>query len=121
MKKLNKFLATAALVATIVALPGCSSSQHDGCEHEVKGLDHRPQSTSTILIPMRVGNITIMQPFVQTRPERWAVEIKHDDGRRETIFVSQEVFESLEIGGTLVCDPQTMTNVEPETRERVRD
>ena len=93
----KKTLAT-ILAAGVLTLSGCESRIETG---RIYDKAYYPAQTTTVLIPMLCGKITILMPIVQNHPERYALKIENTaDGRKRTreVSVSKEAFDSRNIG-----------------------
>ena len=87
-------------------------------EGEVVEKLHKPYSRTLMLIPLKVGDITIMQQIWIINPERWAVII-YDGEFQETFYMTELLWEAINIGEYYVFCDNTASRDEPEIREKV--
>jgi hypothetical protein len=108
-------------------MTGCGSGITEG---EVYDKEHRDESTQYMLMPITTSDgetsNTIYVPFFITHPETWIISIKayNEENReydRQTYYVSQEVFDSVNIGDWYVYENGDGTTEEPVIKKRVED
>ena len=88
--------------------------------------EFKPEYTTVSVLPMTISNgktvTTIMVPYTIHYPDRWVIYIKaYDEETRkwitEDFYVSEEVYDSVNIGDYFVFDEDMGTRDEPYTKQ----
>ena len=118
----NKNLALVVICALLLAifLSGCSNTITEG---EIYKMEHRPERTETILMPIThtVGQtvLTTYIPCVYNYPERYVIYIQSfevdDTGKKETAiyYTTKEVYEQCKVGDVFSYDRERDSADEP--------
>lgn len=111
-------------ILMLIVLTGCKSEWFEG---EVCELEFKEACTTTRVIPITVFNgktcSVIIVPYVFHYPDRWRVKVwEYDEENRQITYhecyVTEEVFNSLEIGDWFVYDESYCFANEPYIKER---
>ena len=103
---------------------GCKKESFEG---EVCELEFKPAYTTTVIIPVTIYNGTtsslVMIPYIRYYPDRWYVKVKEYVIGEETYtyyecYVTEEVYDSLEVGDWFVYDEEYCFPNEPYEQER---
>ena len=107
----------------LIVLISCSDSINEGDVYEK---EFKPEYTTVSVLPMTISNgktvTTIMVPYTIHYPDRWVIYIKaYDEETRkwitEDFYVSEEVYDSVNIGDYFVFDEDMGTRDEPYTKQ----
>lgn len=121
MKKIALFL---SIILVFGLLVSCSKLINEGDIYEK---EFKPEYTTVSVSPMTVSNgktvTTIMVPYTIHYPDRWVIYIKAYDEEackwiNEDFYVSEEVYDSVDIGDYFVFDEDMGTRDEPYTKTR---
>jgi len=112
------------IVAAILALIACAPQISEG---DVYGKEFKPEHTQFMMMPITINNgkttTTVMMPYTLHYPDRWVIYIKaYDEEKQEWVYeefyVSEEVYNSVNIGSYFVFDDGMGTREEPYTKTR---
>ena len=121
MKKITLFL---SIILVFGLLVSCSKLINEGDIYEK---EFKPEYTTVSVFPMTISNgktvTTIMVPYTIHYPDRWVIYIKAYDEEackwiNEDFYVSEEVYDSVDIGDYFVFDEDMGTRDEPYTKTR---
>lgn len=121
MKKIALFL---SIILVFGLLVSCSKLINEGDIYEK---EFKPEYTTVSVFPMTISNgktvTTIMVPYTIHYPDRWVIYIKAYDEEackwiNEYFYVSEEVYDSVDIGDYFVFDEDMGTRDEPYTKTR---
>lgn len=119
----KKIVFTLLIVLALIMLISCSDSINEGDVYEK---EFKPEYTTVSVLPMTISNgktvTTIMVPYTIHYPDRWVIYIKaYDEETRkwitEDFYVSEEVYDSVNIGDYFVFDEDMGTRDEPYTKQ----
>ena len=111
-------------ILMLMFLTGCKAERFEG---EVCELEFKEEYTTTRVMTITVFNgktsSVIVVPYVFHYPDRWRVKVREYDEENRQItyhecYVTEEVFNSLEIGDWFVYDESYCFANEPYTTER---
>ena len=119
----KKIVFTLLIVLALIMLISCSDSINEGDVYEK---EFKPEYTTVSVLPMTISNgktvTTIMVPYTIHYPDRWVIYIKaYDEETRkwitEDFYVSEEVYDSVNIGDYFVFDEDMGTRDETYTKQ----
>ena len=120
----KKIAFTLLSVLALIMMTSCSDSINEG---DVYDKEFKPEYTTVSVLPMTISNgktvTTIMVPYAIHYPDRWVIYIKAYDEEtckwiNEDFYVSEEVYDSVNIGDYFVFDEDMGTRDEPYTKTR---
>lgn len=120
----KKIVFTLLIVLALIMLTSCSDSINEGDVYEK---EFKPEYTTVSVLPMTISSgktvTTIMVPYTIHYPDRWVIYIKAYDEEacnwiNEDFYVSEEVYDSVDIGDYFVFDEDMGTRDEPYTKTR---
>ena len=113
MKKYMVLGIVVVLFVLVLLLTSCGPKLTTGTVIEKH---HEPERRWVQLIPMRVGKITMLIPFVHYDDEDWAITIQ-DGELTSYVYIEEELWNTLEIGDHVDLGPDPQTN-DDITKER---
>lgn len=113
-----------SILLFIILLTGCAKKITEGY---VYYKEFRQEKTTVMIIPMVISNgkscTTMMIPMVHRYPDRWVIFIKaYNEEKKafetEDFYVTEEVYNNINIGDYFIFDDEMGTDEEPCTKER---
>lgn len=114
----------AVLLVGLFLFVGCKKEAFEG---EVCELEFKPAYTTTIIIPVTIWNgktsSVFMIPYIRYYPDRWYVKVREyvsGDGmyKYHECYVTEEVYNTLEVGDWFVYDEEYCFPDEPYEQEQ---
>ena len=108
-----------AVAVICILLTGCNNDAICG---EVQEKEFLPAYSTTILQPYVLSTgksvVIVNIPMVYSYPDRWKLTVKNEsDGKLKTVDVTQECFDSVEIGDYFIYNVEYCSYEEPVTRK----
>ena len=120
---MKKVFVCALVIICVFLLVGCGGIS----EGEVYEKEYRQAYTQILLMPITISDgktaTVIYVPFLISYPDRWCVRIRNrekaeDDYATNTFWITEEVYNSVEVGDWFVFDKDYCSTEEPHTKER---
>lgn len=124
---MKKSISVVLLITTIMSLMVLFVGCAEVSEGDVYSKEFKPAYMTTIIVPMVISNgetsTTYFIPYIYRYPDRWVISIKKYNEKKQEFdtaefYVSEEVYDQVNIGDYFIFDEDMGSREEPYTKER---